>query len=190
MNKKVLVPIATGIEEIETMCIVEVLRRSGADVTLASVNDIQVKASHGVIFMADCLIEECKDKVYDLIVLPGGLPGAENLRDSSALKDLLIAQKNANRLYGAICASPVFVLAHHNLIDDVASTAYPSLLKKLPVPDKRNLDVVIDKNCVTSRGPGTAVIFALKLVELLCGTKQAKQIAKEMLVVYDCNVTN
>lgn len=182
MNKKVLVPIATGIEEIETVCIVDVLRRSGANVTLASVNDLQVKAAHGVIIVADCLIEECKDKIYDLIVLPGGLPGAENLRDSSVLKDLLVTQKNANRLYGAICASPVFVLAHNKLIDDLISTAYPTLLNKLPIPDKQNSSVVIDKNCVTSQGPGTALVFALKLVELLYGTKTSKKIAREMLI--------
>lgn len=182
MSKKVLVPIATGIEEIETVCIVDVLRRSGANVTIASVNDLQVKAAHGVIFVADCLIEECRDSVYDLVVLPGGLPGAEYLRDSGVLKELLVAQKRTNRLYGAICASPVFVLAHHKLIDDLVSTAYPSLLKKLPISDKQNLNVVIDKNCVTSQGPGTALVFALKLVELLYGTKMAKQIAREMLI--------
>ena len=182
MNKKVLVPIATGIEEIETVCIVDVLRRSGANVTLASVNDFQIKAAHGVIIMADCLIGECKDKIYDLIVLPGGSPGAENLRDSSVLKDLLVIQKNANRLYGAICASPVFVLAHHKLIDDRLSTAYPTLLKKLPLPDKQNLSVVISKNCVTSQGPGTAFVFTLKLVELLYGKKMSEKIAREMLI--------
>ena len=183
MNKKVLVPIATGIEEIETMCIVDVLRRSGANVTIASVDIPQVKAAHEVVFMADCLIEECKNKIYDLIVLPGGLPGAEYLRDSNTLKELLVEQKKANRLYGAICASPVFVLAHHKLVDDLVSTAYPTLLKKLPIPDKQNLSVVVDKNCVTSKGPGTALVFALKLVELLYGEKRAEQIAQEMLVI-------
>ena len=82
MSIKVLVPIAHGIEEIETACIVDILRRAEANVTVASVADIQIKASRGVVFKADCLIEECKNKIYDLIVLPGGLPGAEYLRDS------------------------------------------------------------------------------------------------------------
>jgi 4-methyl-5(b-hydroxyethyl)-thiazole monophosphate biosynthesis len=182
MKKKVLVPVAIGVEEIETMCIVDILRRANANVTIASVNTLQVKAAHGVILIADCLIEACRDKIYDLIVLPGGLPGAENLRDSSILKEMLITQKNANRLYGAICASPVFVLAHHKLVDNLIATAYPALIDKLPNPDRQNLKVVVDKNCVTSKGPGTAMIFALKLVELLYGEKMAKQIAKETVV--------
>ena len=86
MNKKVLIPIATGVEEVETMCIVDVLRRSGADVTIASVNKLQTKTAHGVVFVADCLIEECRDKVYDLIVLPGGLLGWTHCQDHFFIK--------------------------------------------------------------------------------------------------------
>lgn len=184
MSKAILVPIATGVEEIETMCLVDVLRRAGAKVTLASVETLQVTAAYGAILTADCLIAACQHQNYDLIVLPGGSTGAENLHDSQILQELLLAQKTAKRWYGAMCAAPALVLAAQHLIDDRCATAYPSFLNQLPIPDQQALPVVVDQNCVTSQGPGTALIFALKLVELLYDVNLAKQIAEELLVTY------
>ena len=98
MSKKVLVPIADGIEEIEAVCIIDVLRRAGADVTVASVDGLQVTASRGVKLVADVLITECADRIYDLIALPGGMPGAEHLRDSKELIGILKQQQKKGRL--------------------------------------------------------------------------------------------
>ncbi|MFN2168607.1 MAG: DJ-1/PfpI family protein, partial [Anaerolineae bacterium] len=89
MRKKVLVPIADGVEEIEAVCIIDVLRRAGAEVTVAAVGELAVTASRGVKLVADAAIDDCKDTVYDLIALPGGLPGADHLRDCPALIDML-----------------------------------------------------------------------------------------------------
>lgn len=182
MSKKVLVPIADGTEDIEAACIVDVLRRANADVTVVSIASLNITASRGINITADVTIEDCKDQTYDLIALPGGLPGADNLRDCETLKQLLIDQKRSGRYYAAICASPAVVFQHHGLIDDVKATCYPSLLDKLSKPASSEERVVVDGNCVTSQGPGTAIEFSLKLVELLFGMTKAKQIADAMLV--------
>ncbi|MCP4665846.1 MAG: DJ-1 family protein, partial [Deltaproteobacteria bacterium] len=116
MSKKVLVPIAEGTEEIEAVCIIDVLRRAGAEVIVASVDGLQVTASRGVKLVADKLISQCVDEVYNLVALPGGIPGAEHLRDSEDLTGILNRQYKAGRLYGAICASPAVVLQHHGLL--------------------------------------------------------------------------
>jgi 4-methyl-5(b-hydroxyethyl)-thiazole monophosphate biosynthesis len=181
MAKKVLVPIADGTEEIEAVCIIDTLRRAGADVTVASVTEkLNIRASRGVGIDADAMIFDCVDKTYDLVVCPGGMPGATNLRDSKELTDILKHQQQEGRLYGAICASPAVVLEYHGLIGNRKATCYPSFFKGL----QNHVDsrVVVDGNCVTSQGPGTAIEFALKLVELLFGKAKSDEVGKAMLV--------
>ena len=182
MAKKVLVPVADGSEEIEAVCIIDTLRRAGADVTVASVGKLQVTASRGVRLMADARISDCVNQTYDCIALPGGMPGAEHLRDSAQLIEKLKQQKQAGRLYGAICASPAVALQPHGLLQNVRATCFPSLRDKLDPAYASDEPVVVDGNCVTSQGPGTAIAFALKLVELLFGVEKATQIANAMLV--------
>lgn len=183
--KKVLVPIANGSEEIESVCIIDTLRRAGADVTVASVEATrEVTCSRSVRILADALITDCLGNVYDLVALPGGMPGAERLRDSDQLKELLTQQKQSGRLYAAVCASPAVVLASHGLVDDKQATCYPAQKFVDALKQKDNLEqrVVVDGNCVTSRGPGTALEFALQLVEQLYGAAKAQEIQKAMLV--------
>ena len=122
MAKKVLVPIANGSEEIEAVCIIDTLRRAGLEVTVASVADVQIEASRGVKIVADASIGDCAGQTYDAIVLPGGMPGAEHLRDSAPLVEMLKKQKDAGRLYAAICASPAVVFQHHGLLEGVRAT--------------------------------------------------------------------
>ncbi|GAX61980.1 intracellular protease/amidase [Candidatus Scalindua japonica] len=183
MAKNVLVPIADGSEDIETASIVDVLSRAGATVTVASVCALQITASNGLKLIADQLISECVNNSYDLIVLPGGMPGAEHLRDSKELVKMLKRQQEEGKLYAAICASPFVVLHHHGLLADRKATAYPGFAEQLENSDSIDSRVVVDKNCITSRGPGTAVEFALKLVEELYGEQKAKEIAEAMLVI-------
>ena len=182
MAKKVLVPIADGTEEIEAVCIIDVLRRAGAAVTVASVGELQITASRGVKLVADQLIGACMDETYDLVVLPGGMPGAEHLRDSRELETILKDQKDQGRLYGAICAAPAVVLKHHGLLDQRQATCHPNFVSNLENIDLVQARVVVDGTCVTSRGPGTALEFALKLVELLYGADKAKEVAEPMVV--------
>ena len=181
MAKKVIVPIADGTEEIEATFIIDTLRRAGLEVTVASVGAMQVRASRGVKIVADVLIGNCADQMYDAIVLPGGMPGAEHLRDSAPLIAKLTEQKAAGRLYAAICASPAVVLQHHGLLQGVKATCFPSFQDKLDPACVSTDRVVVDGHCVTSQGPGTAIEFALKLVELLAGLDKAKEVGNAML---------
>ncbi len=182
MSKNVLVPIADGSEDIETVSIVDVLRRAGATVTVASVGALQVTAAHGLKLVADQVISECVNISYDLIALPGGMPGAEHLRDSNELKEMLKRQQQDGKLYAAICASPAVVLNHHGLLAGRKATAYPGFAEQLENTESIDSRVVVDNNCITSRAPGTAMAFALKLVEALYGEQKAKEIAQSMLV--------
>jgi protein deglycase len=182
MSKKVLVPIADGTEELEAVTLINVLRRAGAMVTVASVGEKQVTASRGVKIVADSLITDCAKERYDLIALPGGMPGAENLRDSKPLEKLLKQQHAQGRMIGAICASPAVVLASHGLVPKVRATCYPSFLEKMTGAEKVKEPVVVDGAFVTSQGPGTALAFALKLVDLLFGEQKAREVAGAMLV--------
>jgi len=180
MAKKVLVAIADGTEELEAVTIIDVLRRAGADVTVASADKSDVVCSRGVRLTADAMITECKDKQYDLIVLPGGLTGAEYLRDCTELVEMLKLQRDLGRLYGAICASPAVVLLPHGLLEGRKATCYPA--PDLDFDGRIEDNVVVDGNCVTSRGPGTALEFSLKLVVLLFGKAKRNEVAAAMLV--------
>ncbi len=181
MSKKVLIAIADGIEELEAVTIIDVLRRAKADVTVASVGSKQVTASRSVKLVADVLIADCADQVYDLIALPGGMPGAENLRDSNVLIELLKAHAKSGRFYAAICASPAVVLKYHNLLAGKKATCYPSLISELD--NSEDAKVVVDGSCITSQGPGTALEFSLKLVEILFGKEKTEEVAQAMLAV-------
>ena len=182
MNSKVLVPIADGFEEIEAMNIVDILRRAGADVTLASVQGTQVKGAHGILLTADQKISDCLENSYDLIALPGGSQGAENLRDSKEVVELLKKQKDFGKYYAAICASPAVVFAHHGLLEGVQATCYPSCAPMMPKGSFVDNPVVVDGTCITSQGPATATLFALKLVEVLLGKDKAGSIASDLLL--------
>jgi 4-methyl-5(b-hydroxyethyl)-thiazole monophosphate biosynthesis len=133
--------------------------------------------------MADATIEEAAkdaDK-WDLIVLPGGMPGAEHLRDSAPLVELLKKQQAASKLYGAVCASPAVALVPHGLAKD-GCTCYPAEGFRSMIGSPSDDDVVIQDNFLTSQGPGTSLKFALQLGETLYGKEAADNIAKAMLV--------
>lgn len=185
MSKRVLVPIAEGSEEIETTCITDTLTRFGAQVTVASVmsGELLCKMSRNVYMKADTTIEDAIEEDWDLIVLPGGMPGAEHLRDSKPLIQLLEKQKSQGKLYGAICAAPAVALAPHGLIPDGATTTcYPAPGFRDKLKNVSEDDVVVSGTLTTSQGPGTALLFALQLGEHLYGKEKRDEIAKQMLV--------
>ncbi len=184
MQKKILVPLADGFEMIEALSIVDVFRRAGAHVDLAAIgDDLQVTSSHNVKVIADRKIFDCAKEVYDLIVLPGGIPGAENLKNSFVLAELLKKQNSENKLYGAICASPAVVLEHHGLLEGKKATCHPLFVEQLKNHVHVGGDsVVFDKNCVTSRGAGTSIEFGLELVGILMGEEKKKEVAKGMAI--------
>ncbi len=181
--KKVLVPVARGSEELETVAIVDVLRRAGAQVIVASVDEMDIVMSKGICMKADALLTECTDREYDLIVLPGGMPGSEHLRDSKELYALLKRQGEADRLFAAICAAPAVVLEHHGFLAGRRVTCHPNFSHLIRSGEKVEGPVVRSGNCVTGRGAGTAVPFALTLVELLCGIEKREEVARGMALI-------
>lgn len=180
MEKTALVPVADGSEELEAICIVDVLRRAGIRVDLASVDGLQVAASKGVKLVADCLMAACLDRAYDAIVLPGGMPGSEHLRDARDLIRMLRRHRDDGRIYGAICAAPAVVLHHHGLIQGSRITCHPNFRHLVTGVHLSDAAVVVDGNLVTSQGAGTAVEFSLKLVEILMGQEKAREVAAGM----------
>jgi 4-methyl-5(b-hydroxyethyl)-thiazole monophosphate biosynthesis len=143
---------------------------------------LTVTASRGVKIVADKGIAECEAEAYDLIALPGGMPGAEHLRDSEPLAQMLKRQQEKGRWQGAICAAPAVVFAHHGLLENVRATAHPGFIDRLD-PRRAVMDrVVVDGRVATSRGPGTAIEFALKLVALLYDDGKAAAIGEAMVV--------
>jgi len=182
MTKRVLVPVADGIEEIEAVCIIDTLRRAGAEVTVAAVGERQITASRGVKIVADCLLADCESETYDLIALPGGMPGAEQLRDSDMLRRMLTSHVQQRRLYGAICAAPAVVLQHYGLLSGRCATCHPHFANHLDSPSGLQQRVVVDGLCVTSQGPGTALEFALALVEILFDKETAQTVADPMIL--------
>ena len=181
MKKKVLVPIADGIEELEAIGIIDTLRRADADVTVASVDEIQIIGTCSTKIVADTLIENCRNEQYDLIALPGGLPGAEHLRDSQILTSFLKKQAVEGKYYAAICASPTVVLQFHGLLDGKKATVNPALADDLIIKDEIEKRVVVDGNCITSRARGTVLEFAIQLIELLYDKCKAEEIKTDML---------
>jgi protein deglycase len=187
MTKRALVPIANGSEEIEAVCIIDTLRRAEVEVTVASVSgELVITAARKTMIRADAHIADCVGEAYDLIVLPGGMPGAEHLRDCEIVTDLLKMQRNAGKLYGAICASPAVALLPHGLLAGRTATCFPTFQDRLAEADSVTLSqerVVVDHNLVTSQGPGTAIEFALKLIALLYDDpEKAQAIGERMLI--------
>jgi protein deglycase len=182
--KKVLIPVANGTEELEVIGIIDTLRRAGAEVTVASVQNLEITGANNIKIIADKVIAECEEENYDLIALPGGLPGARHLHDNPILTKLLKKQAKQGKLYAAICASPVVVLQKHNLLQNKKATAYPSIAEQLHIKDEMAENVVVDGNCITSKGPGTVLHFSMQLVESLFGKEKAEEIKEQMLFQY------
>lgn len=179
---KVLVPVADDSEEIETACITDVLVRAGAEVVVASVGpNLQVRMSRGLKVVADVLISSCVGKQWDVIACPGGMPGAERLRDSKELTQLLKEHHASGRWTAAVCASPAVVFATHGLLPKTA-TSYPApKFKELVGSGWTEAQAVVDGHVITSQGPGTSLQFALKIVEVLYGRAKAEELAAQMV---------
>lgn len=172
-----LVPLAEGFEEIESMTIIDILRRADVDVTVAGLKHGALKGSRGVHVVPDVTLDEALGRDYDLVALPGGLPGAQYLNDDSRVQQLVKDMAGKGKVVAAICAAPM-VLANTGLLEGKKATSYPGVLDKMDLPGTTCTGGVIeeDGNIVTSRGPGTAMDFALALVERLEGPDKRKSV--------------
>jgi len=182
MAKTAIVVLAEGFEEIEAVTPADVLHRAGVEVELVGLEAETVTGAHGITVEADRLLGALEE--VDAIILPGGLPGAENLAASGKLASVLHAQADSGKLVAAICASPACVLAAHGLLDDRHATCYPGFEDRFDESTTAETDdVVKDGNILTSRGPGTAFAFALALARELAGAAAADELAKGMLYI-------
>ncbi|WP_028950834.1 DJ-1 family glyoxalase III [Sulfurihydrogenibium subterraneum] len=177
---KVLVPLADGFEEIEAISIVDILRRAGIEVVITGLHDGYIESARGVKVIPDTTIDKVSADEFDMIVLPGGQPGTDNLNKDERVKKLIQDFYNKGKLTGAICAAP-YVLASAGILHGKKATSYPTYKDKLGDVNYLEESVVEDSNVLTSRGPGTAACFALKIVEKLAGKEKADQIQQATL---------
>lgn len=181
--KKVLVPIGFGTEEMEAVILVDALRRAGADVTVASVEaELEIEASSGTRLVADSFISACADQVFDLVALPGGMPGSVRLRDCEILQMITKRQAEGKRLYGAICAAPAITLLPWGLLKRKKMTCHPAFFDKLPTFWAVKSNIQVSGELTTSRGPGTSFQFALSFVEQLFGDSIAREVGNFLIM--------
>lgn len=186
-NASVLVCLAPGSEETEAVTTIDLLVRGGLNVTTASVTDdgsMEIRCSRGVRLLADAPLIEVADNEFAAIVLPGGLKGAEAFRDSPLLVETVRQFHLSGRIVAAICAAAGTVLVPHNLFPVGNMTGFPGLKKTIPEEKWMDKRVVWDPrvNLLTSQGPGTAIDFALKLIDLLVGKEKAREVASQLVV--------
>lgn len=174
---RVLVPLAAGCEELEAVTIIDLLRRAGIEVVTAGLQPGIVKASRGTQLVPDDTLDSVLRDEFDMIVLPGGMPGAQHLKDDPRIISLLKKMAEQGKYTAAICAAPA-VLAEAGLLRDKRATSYPGFLDKLDVPGMAYSKdaVVADGKVLTSRGPGTAMDFALALIETLAGKAKRDEV--------------
>ncbi|CAI0447209.1 unnamed protein product [Linum tenue] len=181
--KKVLVPIGFGTEEMEAVILIDVLRRAGAKVTVASVEpQLEIEAAAGSKLVADISISDCSDETFDLVALPGGMPGSARLRDCEVLRRITSKQADEERLYGAICAAPAVTLLPWGLLRKKQITCHPAFMDKLPTFWAVKSNLQVSGKVTTSRGPGTSFQFALSFVDQLFGETVAKEVAEMLLM--------
>lgn len=183
---KVVVPLADGFEEIEAMAIIDVLRRAGIEVTVAGLHSALIESARHVKVAPDTTIDTITADDFDMIILPGGQPGSDNLNASGEVKNLIRDFHRKGKLTGAICAAP-YVLANAGVLEGRRATAYPSYSEKLGGAIYQDKTVVEDGNIMTSRGPGTAICFALAIIEKLVGREKANAVKEAMLIKDDCS---
>jgi len=180
---KVLVPLAQGCEELEAVTIMDLLVRAGIEVVTASLdNDHHIIASRGTHLVAQTTLAEVAQIEFDLIVLPGGLPGATFLEESQLLQTMMQQTAARGQKVAAVCAAPK-ALVTAGLLDGKKATSYPGVIDQNPAQQMTYSDapVVVDGNVITSRGPGTVMDFALTLIEELVGKAKRQEVEAELV---------
>ncbi|HEY6094330.1 MAG TPA: DJ-1 family glyoxalase III [Gallionellaceae bacterium] len=172
---KVLIPLAQGCEEIEAVTVIDILRRAGIEVVSAGLDANPVRASRGTVLVPDTTLDAVLKQAFDMIVLPGGQPGTNNLKADARIISLVQHMAQQGKHVAAICAAPS-VLASAGLLDGKRATSFPGSLDAFAKVHRQAAAVVEDGQLVTSRGPGTAMDFALTLVERLAGQAKRQEV--------------
>jgi 4-methyl-5(b-hydroxyethyl)-thiazole monophosphate biosynthesis len=177
-----LVILAPGFEEMEAVTVIDVLRRCGIKVIVAGLMPDLVEGAHNIKIVPDKAIEEVHMRDFDAIVLPGGSPGFKNLRQDERVLHIIKKTSDSGKLVTAICAAPA-VLSDAGVLRNRKCTIYPGMESEVEKHGGEVLEdfVVVDGNVITSRGPATAMLFALKVAERLVGKEVAKDVRKKTL---------
>ncbi len=180
----VLIPLAQGCEELEAVTIIDLLRRAQFDVTTAGLESqpLAIKASRGTTLLPDTSLDEALKTNYDMLVLPGGLPGADHLNDDPRIIRLIQQMAADGKYTCAVCAAPR-ALANAGVLQDKRATSYPGTLDQMKIPGMTYTGeaVTIDGKIITGRGPGVAIDFALALIEALADNKLKQQVEAPLL---------
>lgn len=180
--KNVVLFLAEGFEEIEALATIDVLRRAEIPVTTASItSDKKVKGAHDVCMETDTVFENINFHDFDMIILPGGMPGAKNLNAHSALKKEIENFTNSEKYVAAICAAPM-ILGGLHLLQGKKATCYPGFEPELIGAKTTGEKITVDKNIITGKGPGFAIDFALQIVEIIAGKTARNEVASGLLV--------
>ncbi|HEX5313586.1 MAG TPA: DJ-1 family glyoxalase III [Gammaproteobacteria bacterium] len=179
---RALVPLAEGFEESEAVIVIDLFRRANIQVVIAGLSAGSVMGGHGIAVVPDASLHAVADQHFELVVLPGGQPGADNLAADPQLAALLRSALAKGALVGAICAGPL-VLARAGLLSGRRVTSFPGALDDIEPADWhfRTRPVVVDGNLVTSRGPGTAIEFALTLIALAAGPQRRRSVEGRLM---------
>ena len=178
---QVAVLLADGFEEVEAMAIIDVLRRADITVVIAGLHAGHIESARNVKVIPDTTIDMIRADNFDMLVLPGGQPGADNLNADERVKDLIREFYDKGKLTGAICAAP-YVLANAGVLEGRQATAYPTFKDRLGNALYQDKNVVIDGKVFTSKGPGTALHFGVAIVERLVGRERAEAVKDAMLL--------
>ena len=180
MAQKVVMPIAQGFEEIEAVTVIDILRRAGVDVVVAGVSPGPIIGRNGIRLVPDCSINDVKSEDLDMVILPGGAEGTERMLNDAATRRLINDVVRQEKYLGAICAAPT-ILSSMGLLKGKRATSHPSVEQKMADVEYRNDRVVVDGRIVTSRSPGTAMEFAMALVEILVGKEKVEEVNRGVL---------
>ena len=178
--KNVLVPLAPGFEEIEAVTVIDILRRAGVEVTVAGTVPGEIEGRNEIKVTPDALLDDVATRRFDMIVLPGGSAGTEQLKKDPRVKQILLELAARGGYITAICAAPT-VLSAVGLLQGKKVTSHPSVKGDLSETNYSDDRVVVDGSIVTSRSPGTALEFAMKLVEILEGRSKMEEVNRGVL---------
>ncbi len=180
--KKIAVHLAEGYEEIEAISIIDVLRRADLNVTIVSISEkLEVVGSHGIKIIVDKLFKEVDYELIDMIILPGGMPGAANLNEHLGLREQILNFNESKKMLAAICAAPL-VFGNLGILKNKKATCFPGYENQLHGAITTGENIEVSENIITGKGAGVAIDFALKIVEILKNKKFADDLGKKMIV--------
>ena len=181
--KKVMVLLANGFEEIEALTVVDILRRGNIECHMVSIGGDKVKGAHNIEVIADKTLDSTEENIYDAVVLPGGMPGAENLKNNTRVIELIQRYHSDKKLICAICAAPM-VLGYAGIMENVEFTCYPGFESHIQGGDKKDDLVMKFNNIITGKGPAAAFEFSSLILKSL-GYENTEDISKAMMFLND-----